>query len=331
MTLASLRTASSLLLLAIAAAGCSSSDATGDAGGGATATALAAPTADGPYSFDQLEERPTLAGEPEIVHCVVPTSGPGAGPFPLVLLEHGFGEANVVMAPYAERLATHGFVACEVDFPNGLAGVDNTKQAAILVAGIDWVADQGKAPGSKLEGRVDATRVGATGHSLGGKLSLLLAMKDPRVVAAIELDPVDGGGPTDCKEPACVDVSAKMGSLAIPTGFLGETTDATTSGFQACAPAADNYATFYAGARSPSFEVTVKGANHLSFVGQQAGAGACNLATTPTDAVMDLSLAYVTAFHERHLRGLAEADAYLVGAEAKKRWIDAGLATLVTK
>ena len=330
MTHGSLRLGSFLLVTALATSGCSSSDATSGAGGGAAATP-ADPTQPGPFAFDELEDKPTLAGEAELVHCVFPTSGPAAGPFPLVLLEHGFGEANVVMAPYAERLASHGFVACEVDFPNGLAGVDNPKQAAILKAGIDWAVAQGKAAGSKLEGRVDGARVGATGHSLGGKLSLLLAMNDPRVVAAVELDPVDGGGPTGCTEPACVDVSAKLGALAIPTGFLGETTDATSTGFQACAPAADNYATFFAGARSPSFEVTVKGANHLSFVGQQAGAGACNLATTPTDTVMDLALAYVTAFYLRHLRGVPDADALLVGAEAKKRWVDTGLATLATK
>lgn len=321
----------SLLCVPIALAGCGSS--TDDAApGGATATSgVTDPETDGPWAWDEIEEKPTLAGEAEVVHCVFPTTGPGAGPYPLVLLEHGFGGTNAMMAPYAERLASFGHVACEVDYPSGFAGVDNGKQAAILRAGIDWAIAQSEAPASKLAGKVDATRVGMTGHSLGGKLSLLVAMQDPRVRAAIVLDPVDGGGPDGCAEPTCVDVSAKMPSLAIPTGFLGETVDATTTGFQACAPAADNFATFYAGAKAPSFQVTVAGANHLSFVGQQAGAGVCNPATTPTDDVMALAVAYVVAFHERHLRGVAAYDAYLTGDVARKRYVDTGRATLEVK
>jgi dienelactone hydrolase len=321
----------SLLLASLALAGCGSTEGDPAAGGAAASTALVDPETDGPWSWDELEEKPTLAGEAEVVHCVVPTTGPSAGPYPLVLLEHGFGGTNAMMAPYAERLASFGHVACEVDYPSGFAGVDNGKQVAILRAGIDWAIAQSGSAGTKLAGKVDATRVGVTGHSLGGKLSLLAAMQDPRVRAALVLDPVDGGGPGGCAEPTCFDVSAKMPSLAIPTGFLGETVDATTAGAQACAPAADNFTTFYAGARSPSFSVTVAGANHLSFVGQQAGAGVCYTATTPTDDVMALSVAYVVAFHERHLRGVAAYDAYLTGDEAKQRYVATGRATLEVK
>jgi dienelactone hydrolase len=56
----------------------------------------------------------------------------------------------------------------------------------------------------------NADLAGVTGHSLGGKLSLLAATKDARVKASIVLDPVDGGGGPGggCNPPGCVDVSA---------------------------------------------------------------------------------------------------------------------------
>jgi dienelactone hydrolase len=237
---------------------------------------------------------------------------------------------NDMMDPYAKRLASFGYVACAIDFPSGFTGSDNPKQAAIIRGGIDWLVEQSASGGSPLTGLVDASKIGTTGHSLGGKLSLLVATQDDRVGASITLDPVDAGGPTGCNPPECVDVSEEVDALTIPTGFLGETIDAQTSGFQACAPEADSYATFYAKAPSPSFALTVNGANHVSFI-ESSGAGFCNAATADNAEVVALSVAYVTAFYERHLRGLAAYDAYLTGDVAKERYLDTGKATLETK
>jgi len=125
-----------------------------------------------------------------------------------------------------------------------------------------------------------------TGHSLGGKAALLAATMDPRVRATITLDPVDTSG-FGCDPAECPDVSAMM-PLDIPTAFLGETTDAA-GGFQPCAPAADNSQTFYAGTTAPSLEVTVVGANHMSFLDDAASCGftcsLCNEATAANAAV----------------------------------------------
>ena len=127
---------------------------------------------------------------------------------------------------------------------------------------------------------------------------------------------------TGCNPPGCVDVSNLMPSLHIPTGFVGETTDAM-GGLQPCAPAADNYQTFYAGTNAPSLAVTVLGANHMSSLDDVASCGFtcnfCQAATAPNALVVALANAFVVAFHERHLRGNAGYDNFLIGAEAQAR------------
>ena len=173
-----------------------------------------------------------------------------------------------------------------------------------------------------------------SGHSLGGKLALLAATLDTRVKAVFVLDPVDGGGPGGCNAPNCVVVKNLMPTLAIPTGILGETTDAS-GGFQPCAPAADNFTTFYAQAKTPSLQITALGANHMSFLDDVSKCGftcsACNAATAPNAQVNGMARALMVAFYERHLRGNNAYDTYLTGADATARYVTPKQATIVSK
>jgi len=263
------------------------------------------------------------------IHVFYPSAGPTDGPYPVVVVAHGFQLPASQYTNYIKRLATFGYVAITADFPTSFFGPENPDNAKDLISAIEWA-------GGKPELKANTTNVGMTGHSLGGKLALLAATMDSRVKASIVLDPVDGGGGPGggCNPPNCVDVSALMPQLNIPTGFLGETLDAS-GGFQPCAPAADNYTTFYAGALSPTLAVTVKGANHMSFLDDLASCGAtctfCNKPTTDNATVNSLSRAYVTAFYERYLRGNTGYDTYLTGAEAKERYVDKGLVTIESK
>ena len=261
------------------------------------------------------------------IHGAHPTSGPLPPPYPVVIVAHGMQIPSSQYYSYVRHLASFGYVALTVDFTASLVGVDNPKGARQLVDGIDWVGAQ---PGLGA----DASVVGATGHSLGGKIALLAATYDARIRASITLDPVDGGGPTGCSPPACVDVSALMPSLAIPTGFLGETLDAS-GGLQPCAPAANNYATFYANATAPSLSVTVIGANHMSFLDDATACGLtcslCKPATMDSAVAGSIARAYVVAFYERYLRGNAGYERWLTGIEAQSAWVNAGLATIESK
>jgi dienelactone hydrolase len=303
----------------------STSSSSSSGGGG-----VADPNLDGPYTYAEVDD--TIASVPGgdtnlPVHCAHPTAGPTTGPYPVVVIGHGMQLPASQYYSYAKRLASFGYVALTVDFTASLFGVDNVKGAKDLLAGLDWAQ-------TKVGLNADPSNAGMTGHSLGGKTALLAATLDPRVKAAITLDPVDGGGPTGCSAPACVDVSTLMPGLHIPTGFVGETTDAA-AGFMPCAPAADNFQTFYAGTNSPSLSVTVAGANHMSFLDDVASCGLtcafCQPATASNAQVNGLARAFVTAFYERHLRGDAGYDTYLTGAQAQARYVTTGQAVITSK
>jgi hypothetical protein len=150
------------------------------------------------------------------------------------------------------------------------------------------------------------------------------------VRAVVALDPVDASG--RCDPMLCPDVSA-LPPAQIPIAYLGETLDAMPRfGSQACAPAADNYTTFYATAASPTLEVTIEGAAHPSFLDDPATCGlacmACQAATTPQPTIIGIVRAVSVAWFERHLRGIAAYDTYLGGMESTRRWVDTGQARI---
>ena len=298
-----------------------------DAGADATTGAVLDPNADGPFELAEKDATLHVAatGDDVAVHVAYPKK---AGSYPVVLFGRGFQLSASFYVGYLKRLASFGYVALTVEYPTGFSGLDNPAEATDLLAGIDWAkADP------TFGASVDATKVGTSGHSLGGKIALLAATKDPRVKASIVLDPVDGGE-NGCTAPSCVGVAALLPSLHVPTGFLGETTDATGS-IKACAPAEANFTTFYAKANSPSFSVTVAGASHVSFVDDVNACGFycsfCNAPTASNAEVTALAKAYLVAFYERHLRGKTDYDAYLTGADANARYVSPKKASIASK
>lgn len=307
----------------------SGSGATSSTGGssGSSGATLPDPAQPGPYAVAELDDSFAVAatGDTVPIHCAYPLSGPAPGPFPVVVMAHGFQLPPSQYAAYLRQLASHGYVALTVDFPAGFGGVNNVDEAKDLLGGLDWAA--GNATVGPL---ADVNRAGMSGHSLGGKLALLAATFDARVKAAVVFDPVDGS--MGCSAASCPDVAPLMPGLHIPTGFLGELTD---SGSNDCAPAAQNFQTIYAQTNAPSFAVTLNGANHMSFLDDTASCGfvcsVCTPATVPDGPVHALALAYLTAFYERNLRGVAAEDAYLTGAQAQSRYVATGQASITSR
>jgi predicted dienelactone hydrolase len=306
--------------------GAADTSSTASSGSGGMAEPVADPNAAGPYAAEVLEETFTVTatGHAVKMRAVFPKSSPDMGPFPVVLVGHGFLTAVSQYESYLQRLASFGYVAVAPDFPATLADNKHIDNARDLAGGLDWVAQQ-----AKLKTIAVVDNAGATGHSLGGKVSVLAASFDKRIKASITLDPVDSS--FLCSAMDCPDASNKL-PLSIPMGFLGETLDATSANalVPACAPAADNFTTFYAKAGSPSLMVDVLGASHLSFLDNPLS-GVCKSPTAKNEEVLALSRAMVVAFYERHLKGKLGYDAYLTGSEAQKRYVDTKLATIQSK
>ncbi len=129
---------------------------------------------------------------------------PWGGPFPLVLLSHGFAGVRFQDMTLCEYLASHGYIVVAPDhtknafvsaFPEGpvifnplatpWSYAHRMKDISFL---IDVFTDLNAAdPEGFWTGRVDLTRVGAIGHSFGGTTVLQDAKRDMRIGAAVDL------------------------------------------------------------------------------------------------------------------------------------------------
>lgn len=284
------------------------------------------PDLDGPWEIVEIAGAIDVGQVEVAIAGFYPTGGPASGPYPLVVVAHGFQLPPTQYTSYVRRLATHGYVAVTADFQAALFNTDHVANTQQVLGAIDWAAAE-----PELAGVVDADTVGLTGHSLGGKLAIHGAALDPRVRASITLDPVDGS--QMCDPNKCPDVS-EMLPLDIPLGFLGEVLDGS-GGFMPCAPAEHNFLSFFADAAAPALAVTVNGANHMSFIDDVAGCGlTCSLCKMPTldnEEVNRLARAYVVAFYGLYLKGEAGYETFLTGDAAQLRYVDPGLVTLGVK
>ena len=121
-----------------------------------------------------------------------------AGAFPLVLHSHGFMDSRRGESYLGEHLASHGYVVAAPDYPlsniaapGGATLADTPAQPLDASFVIDQLLAQSADPSSPLGGAIDGTRIVASGLSLGGLTTLLLAYHptwhDPRVRAALAM------------------------------------------------------------------------------------------------------------------------------------------------
>ncbi len=286
-------------------------------------SSLANPADKGPRMVMRSEETIQAAGESFKIGCFLPE---GQDSLPAIVLLHGFQIEGQLYYGTAEHIASFGYIVCVPEYPAGLR--PNHVQNADEVRGtIDWLL------ASSFAGRIDTTKIGVAGHSLGGKIGVLAAKSDSRIKAYLGLDPVDGA--RFCNAQNCPD-GTEMLPLTIPMGILGETIDemAGRSG-QACAPAEENYRTFYTPAASPAVEITLPKANHVSFVDDIMACGFACRFCLPEQAdhsdLLKMIRSFSVAFLEVYLKGNSAYQSYIDGSEATRLYISPGDAVVQKK
>ncbi len=211
---------------------------------------------DGPYSQYPLQGPFTLGSEVAVDDLPVSS----VGPHPLLVFSHGFGGINTQSTQLMEALASHGFVVASpehtgntaLDSSDDMPAEKRVPDASLV---IDEMLDRSGTSGDAFEGRIDATRIGALGHSFGGSTALGMvagfggANPDSRVGVVGVI--AGGVGSNYFSEEALAAVTA-------PTIFLVGTLDPN---------AVANHE--YAFARMPNaealFSVEITGANHTHF------------------------------------------------------------------
>ena len=258
------------------------------------------------------------------------------GPHPVVILIHGFQLDAGLYASYGQHLATWGYVAILPQMPGGLIGGPTHRDLKdYTIALMDYVGQTGADPAGPFAGKADPGVIGLSGHSMGGKISLLTASEDARPQAVFGIDPVDAaGGPFSMPDDNFPSVTPeRMGQIAVPVGLLGETTNATCDGFgcQACAPAADNFQQYYEFAESPALRVEVVGANHMSFLDNPNCGLFCAVCSPGTDnpeTSRQLAQRSMTAFFNVYLKHQEQYRSYLTGPGIQS---DVALGLVVTE
>ncbi|GGK89927.1 lipase [Planomonospora parontospora subsp. parontospora] len=128
------------------------------------------------------------------------------GTFGGVIVAPGYTASRSTMAWLAERLASHGFVVFNIDTITRYDQPDSRGRQ--ILAAADHLAEESSLT---VRSRLDAGRIGVTGHSMGGGGTLAAAESRPSLQAAIPLTPWH----TD----------KSWGNVRVPTMIIGAEND----------------------------------------------------------------------------------------------------------
>jgi predicted dienelactone hydrolase len=227
-------------------------------------------------------------------------AAPSAG-FPVVVFSHGFGGCNTQSVFLMEALANAGYLVVAPNHADAHCGsarrsrsggwrpeepfqkAGNWSEATYRDrrADIEAVLDAVLQAQSFQGVRVDATRVGIAGHSLGGYTALGVAgawasWKDPRIKAVLALSPFNT--PFVAK--------GDLGRMNVPVMYQGGTLDFGIS------PTVRRMSGAYERSSPPKYYVEFRGAGHLAW-------------TDLNPRFHSIIDRYSLAFFDRYLKGSA--------------------------
>jgi len=119
----------------------------------------------------------------------------GEGPYPLVILNHGYIAPSVYtrgrgLKREQDYLARQGFAVLHTDYRGFALSDPSPDVREVYDAGLEYAMDSINAINAVRAAHlptVDATRVGMLGHSLGGGVTLNVAVARPDLVSAVVL------------------------------------------------------------------------------------------------------------------------------------------------
>jgi predicted dienelactone hydrolase len=220
------------------------------------------------------------------------------GPVPVIFISHGWTDGKSSFDHRAEHYASRGFAAVLVEQPL-TTDMDVHGWVANLRAAIDEVEKRNGAKDGDLAGKLDMSRLGVEGHSLGGAAVVIAAAEDPRIKAVVADAP---GAPL-----ALHDYYEAARKLTVPLQVQAAQLDTVVPAPMFARPIFD-----YAEKAASRLYVEIAGAHHLAWSDTPFLSIARNmmkfvpsfsalLPFTDIDRALPLSLRYSTAWFEEKL------------------------------
>jgi predicted dienelactone hydrolase len=259
------------------------------------------------------------------------------GRFPVVLFSHGQGGIRYQSFTYTAHLATHGYVVVSPDHVGntlfemvtgtsleGSSVLSTSDRPMDLSLILDRLEDHEVTDGW-LEPHLDFNRVGVTGHSFGGFVSLLIThpsadLHDPRFTVSVPITPAS--------EILLLFGAGDLSRIEAPTFYVGATADRTldyetetVAAYEAHLPPRGMVGVLEAGHFSFTEVCDLALADAAAELGMESsvqsllrdGCGEENIPVTRAYALLNR---YATAWLNVHLRGSEETARYLDPAGA---------------
>jgi dienelactone hydrolase len=246
---------------------------------------------------------------------------------PMLVLSTGLGVFLSAYTTLAEQLASQGYFVFGIEHPGGSGNVvlpdgtlvpldpqlevptdpilaETAEEFARDIEAVTTAALDANSSLGAFAGSLDAARVGALGHSLGGAASVLAAGRLETVRAAVNLD-------------------GSFRSEALATGPNRPVLLMSGDGHRALDESLD---LFFANARARVFWVEVAGSAHMNFsdagfylplleaVDPTITADDLDIGTIDPSRMRTIMLGYVSAFFDKELRG-ARSDLLMPGSK----------------
>lgn len=209
-----------------------------DASGPANPPSSANPAMNGPYAATTEEN----VGPGSAFTLVRPRElGMGGVKHPIITWGNGTGATPRSYTALLNRLASHGFVVIASNSTNTGSGNE-------MLQGVDWVLEQNMTAGSPMFEKIDASQIGATGHSQGG-FGTCQAARDARIKT---IAPIQGFRSPMGFSGSIFAISGGMDTIVMPSGI--------SSGFDRLS-------------KGPAMYGELKSATHTDWIGGRNASG----------------------------------------------------------
>jgi dienelactone hydrolase len=166
-------------------------------------------------------------------------------PYPIIAFGHGFFMQNSYYISLFKHLASYGYVVIAPQFPD----VNHLQLGFDLIYCANYLKSQNQNINSRFYNLIDTTKVGLSGHSMGGGASLLAAANDSSIIVVAPLAAAE-------TNPSAISVMHQIEGIVY---LISAQNDGVT-------PVATNQLPMFNNALTIKGLPIIKGGNHTKFM-----------------------------------------------------------------